>query len=331
MTDTTILLGDRIRELASAWASSQRLLVTLAADFAEGNEWVLDGAASAAHWIASVADIEVSTAREWIRVGRSLRKLPLSSDAFADGRLSYSKIRTLTRLATSDNEAELLPIAVAVPAGELSRALAAWATHNSTSDELERWYQQQRSVKWRVEPDGMVTFTLRLPPLTASLLIAWLTTWVMKRRSAEGAPAGASAGAWPTVAQQHADAFAALLDSSTEADTEVVLHVRGDGCTLDDGTPIADNVVASQLPESLVRALIHDAERRPINASGRQRHPSVRQKRVVKERDRVCVDCGRRDLLEFDHNPPYEQTEHTVVEQLELRCSPCHRERHDAA
>ena len=74
--------------------------------------------------------------------------------------------------------------------------------------------------------------------------------------------------------------------------TEIVLHLRGDGATLDDGTPIPISVLERIAPESFLRALIHDAERRPINASARHRHPTTRQKRVVKERDRHCIDCG---------------------------------------
>jgi hypothetical protein len=350
MTDTATSLGHRIRQLASAWATSQQALVRLAADFADGQEWAEDGSPSAAHWIAAVADIEISTAREWVRTGRALRNLPATAVAFTEGQLSYSKVRTLTRVATADNEAELLNLALGVPAGELGRTLAAWTARNSTNDELDRLQQQRRSVRWWVEPDGTISFKIRLPPLTAGLLIAWLNTWVMKhhgrqhagheaapqsqeRQPDEHAPADASPAnasptvAFPTVAQQHADAFGVLLDTKIAAKTEVVLHVRGDGCTLDDGTPVTDHAVASKLPDAFVRALVHDAKNRPVSASGRRRHPTPRQKRIVRERDRVCIDCGRSDLLEYDHNPAFEQTQRTEVDELELRCAPCHRAR----
>ena len=51
------------------------------------------------------------------------------------------------------------------------------------------------------------------------------------------------------------------------------------------------SIIERIAPRSFLRALIHDAERRPINASGAHRHPTRRQKRVVKERDGACVDC----------------------------------------
>ena len=134
----------------------------------------------------------------------------------------------------------------------------------------------------------------------------------------------------PSLAQQRADAFVLLfLGKNIELVTEVVIHVRGDGTTFDDGTPVTNNAVCQRLDESFVRMMLHDIERQPIDASNRRRHPTTRQKRVVLEaHNHECVDCQSPDLLELDHNPPYEQTQHTVTTELEPRCAPCHRARH---
>ncbi len=129
-------LADRLRSVATAWAQSQHDLVVLAVEFADSGEWMLDGSPTAAHWIADVADIEVCTAREWIRIGRCLETLPATADAFANGGLSYSKVRTLTRIAEPDNEEELVGIAVGVRAGVLGRSLAAWLTRNRKPADL---------------------------------------------------------------------------------------------------------------------------------------------------------------------------------------------------
>ena len=136
----------------------------------------------------------------------------------------------------------------------------------------------------------------------------------------------------PTMAEQRADALVLLfLGLPVDITTEVVLHVRGDGNTFNDGTPITTNAIARQLDDSFIRLLIHDAEGRPIDATNRRRHPTKRQARLVMEQhDHECVDCGSTMLLELDHNPPYEQTRHTVTSELEPRCAPCHRARHRA-
>ncbi|MGY9075243.1 MAG: DUF222 domain-containing protein [Acidimicrobiales bacterium] len=134
----------------------------------------------------------------------------------------------------------------------------------------------------------------------------------------------------PSLAQQRADAFVALfLGLGIGLATEVVVHVRGDGTTFDDGTPTTHHAIIRQLDRSFIRLLIHDAERRPVNASSRRRYPTTRQKRVVMETyGHECVDCQSTDMLELDHNPPYLQTRHTITNELEPRCAPCHRARH---
>jgi hypothetical protein len=302
-----------------------RRLVQLAAAFDASGEWALDGAATCAHWIAATLDVEVSTAREWLRVGRALIDLALIDAGFADGRLSYSKVRALTRVATPDTEEQLCALAERVSAGALVCSLAAWRARRETPAETEVRQQAARRFGWSTDVDGMVCGEFRLPPADAAVLTSAVDG--LLRRNRPGASADASP--WPSIAQQRADALVALVrGGGSHVVTEVVIHVRGDGCTLDNGTPISETAVERIAPRAFLRALIHDAERRPINASGRQRHPNIRQRRVVHERDRGCVDCGSTELLECDHDPPYEQTKRTIVDELVERCANCHHRRH---
>lgn len=136
--------------------------------------------------------------------------------------------------------------------------------------------------------------------------------------------------ACPSLAQQRADAlFVLLLLRDVGVTTEIVIHVRGDGSTFEDGTPITTNAVARQLDDSYVRLMLHEPGRGPVDATNRRRFPTTRQKRVVLERhNHQCVDCGRTDLIELDHNPAYRESGQTVTTELEPRCAPCHRARH---
>ncbi len=322
---------DSMVGLVRQWSRSLHELVIAAVDFADGGEWIADGSPTAAAWLANAAGVEACTARDWIRVGRCLRGLDASAVAFANGEISYAKVRALTRFATAANEVELLELAKQHPASELNRLLAAWVAGNSEPEELEAHQRRCRSITSRVEPDGMTTFTMKLPPFEAGVLSAQLNRWVMTAR-----PAAEPDGSWPTVAQQYADALTSILTDQRHGGgaaqrpsgvaTELIIHVRADGNTLDDGTPIPDTVVERIAPHSFIRALIHDADGKPIDATNRRRHPTTRQKRVVSERcGHQCVDCGRRQLLEYDHTPPFERTGHTVTDELTLRCAPCHQ------
>lgn len=302
-------------------------LVKLCASFDSSTEWVLAGLPTGAHWIATNMDVELSTAREWIRIGKTLEHLPLSDQAFADQRLSFSKIRTLTRVAKPENEEELLAIAQSVPAARFKHALAAWSIKNEDPKDIDERQQRDRGVFVSTEPDGSLLAIVRLPTLDGGKLLAAIDGNMTTNHSRLGATAVA-----PTLAQQRADALIRLISSgaSKKVETEVIVHVRGDGCSLDDGTPVPESVVERIAPSSFIRALIHDAQGRPINASGRRRHPTDRQKRVVKERDRHCVDCGSNAFEQYDHVPDYNITKRTVVDELFLRCSRCHARRHEA-
>jgi hypothetical protein len=316
-------------EAGERWAAGQYTLVRLVAELDDSLEWVLDGAPTCAHWVATALDVEVCTAREWLRIGRALRTLPTIATAFEGQRLSYSKVRALSRVATSTNEAELCGIAERVPAGRLAHALASWLQRHETPEQTASRHAAATGLTQRLQPDGMGVTTLRLPPLEHAALAAAVDAKVLVSQSSFCASADAS-GRWLSIAQQRAHAVMELLrEGGASIAAEVIVHVRGDGCSMDDGTPITDHAVAQLLPEAFIRLLITEANRLPINASGRHRHPTARQQRVARERHgNRCVDCGSTDLLEDDHVPGYAETHLTLVDQLEPRCFKCHHERH---
>jgi len=138
------------------WSAGQRELVQLVAELDASREWVLDASPTCAHWVAAALDVEVCTAREWLRIGHALRDLRVIDAAFEQGRVSYSKVRALTRVATAETEAELCMLAERVPAGRLGHALAAWLARHETPAETEARHHEARRLTWRVDPDGMV-------------------------------------------------------------------------------------------------------------------------------------------------------------------------------
>lgn len=368
IVDRIIMLGRRI-------SHRQYLLCRLLAEYDLSGDWAVSGAPTCSRWAADVLEVDSGTAREWLRVGHALRSLPGIDAAFSAGRLSYAKVRTLTRVAVDhpDREDELIDVAARTTAAGLPWELARWTGKEEDEHERDRRHRREMSLTVRTEPDGACIIAVRLPPLDATAVIAAVDARRRQRRrrplpadlraqrgqdptaDASAPPSVASVGPdvpngpdhpRATLAQQRAIAFVEVMTGrgggrgrSSDDDavggaivqTEVVIHVRGDGNTLDDGTPVAGHLVERLIPNALIRALIHDAERRPINASGRQRHPTARQRHVVAERDgHRCVEpgCGATVFLECDHVPDFETSQHTVVDELVLRCAKHHRERH---
>ena len=56
----SLRLTNELSFALTTWSSSQRMVIGLAANFADPGEWVAARAVSAAHWIAGAADIEVA-------------------------------------------------------------------------------------------------------------------------------------------------------------------------------------------------------------------------------------------------------------------------------
>ena len=61
--------------------------------------WGHFGVVSCAHWLNWQCGIALGAAREKVRFAHALTDLPPISAAFRDGRLSYSKVRAITRVS----------------------------------------------------------------------------------------------------------------------------------------------------------------------------------------------------------------------------------------
>ncbi|MGY2003843.1 DUF222 domain-containing protein [Blastococcus sp. SYSU DS1024] len=142
------------------------------------------------------------TAREHVRVARALDALPLISAAFAGGRLSYSKVRALTRIAEPDSERELLETALEATASQVERLVRSWRRADRVDEQtiaLKRQFQHW----W--DDDGMLVVRMRLAPEEGADFLAAVDSLAerearrdraaAKRAAAERAGAEREAGA----------------------------------------------------------------------------------------------------------------------------------------
>ena len=108
--------------LAAATATWLRLV----AEFDRRGGWHGTGILSCAHWLAWQCGLGPGAAREHVRVARALVHLAQIEAAFAAGRLSYSKVRALTRIAAPDCEAALVEFALHATASQTERFCRQW-------------------------------------------------------------------------------------------------------------------------------------------------------------------------------------------------------------
>ena len=97
--------------------------LTMIAEFDRRQGWGDEGVRSCAHWLNWRCGISLTAAREKVRVAHGLSNLPKTSDAFAQGLLSYSKARAITRIGTVHNEETLLSFARYGTASQLDKTV----------------------------------------------------------------------------------------------------------------------------------------------------------------------------------------------------------------
>ncbi len=111
----------RLCEVAGHLAAATCRFLVLLAEFDERRGWASWEMTSCAAWLSWKCQMSSGTAREHVRVARALRDLPVIREEFAAGRLSYVKVRALTRIATAANEAALAEIAGPMTGNQLER------------------------------------------------------------------------------------------------------------------------------------------------------------------------------------------------------------------
>ncbi|MHA6622632.1 DUF222 domain-containing protein [Pseudonocardia sp. DLS-67] len=110
-------LESELLGLAGHIAAAECRFLQLLAEFDQRGGWVGDGIRSCAHWLSWRAGMNLRTATERLRVAHALQHLPRITEAFAAGRISYSKVRAITRVAGSDT-ATSTRMAADIAAGE---------------------------------------------------------------------------------------------------------------------------------------------------------------------------------------------------------------------
>ena len=161
-------LEERICELAAHLAAGTCRFLQLVAEFDARCGWATWDLPSCAAWLAWKCQVAPGTAREQVRVARALASLPRITAEFAAGRMSYAKVRALTRIATTATEADLAEIAGPMTAAQCERFVAA---HRKASDaeELASWAARRVSV--HVGEDGSMTISAKLPAADGAVVL----------------------------------------------------------------------------------------------------------------------------------------------------------------
>ena len=145
-------------------AETYRMLV-LVREFDERLGWQKWGLPSCAEWLAWRCGVSLSAAREKVRTAHALRETPAIAAAFEDGRLSYSKVRALTRVVEYGGEETLLAYALDVTAAQVEercREIRNANPDDSTAGAFRAWEHRSLTV-YRDRARGMMKITVDVP------------------------------------------------------------------------------------------------------------------------------------------------------------------------
>ncbi len=254
-----VALGDRIAELSARIHAATWELLSLIRQFDERNGWA--GCTSCAEWLGWRTGLAPGAAREHVRVARALADLPKLSDAMRRGRVSYSKMRAVTRVATPENEDDLLNVALSGTAAHVEKIVRAWRRVDRLAEEAEdRRRHEARSLRTWVDENGMVVLRGRLLPEVGAVVRRALEAACDQARSGDATAAVADGEAVPgaeteapALAQRQADAVGVIaecalsggLDRGTAGDRyQVVVHVDEEALTEAPGVAEAPDVPA---------------------------------------------------------------------------------------
>ena len=158
-------LADGICLRAGRVAAAQAELLLWIAEFDRREGWAGPGMRSCAHWLSWRVGMSLGTARDQVRVARRLEDLPQLAAAFADGRVSYSKVRAITRLAEPDDGIDWVELARSSSAAQLDtlvRGVSRARAHEAAQDDPAQatWRLRTRT---RYDEDGSFVLTIRGP------------------------------------------------------------------------------------------------------------------------------------------------------------------------
>jgi hypothetical protein len=293
---------------------------------------------SCAEWLNFRCGIVPGTAREKVRVAHAMFWLPNVCEAFADGRLSYSKVRAITRIAEPHDEAELVAYALratALQVDEHCRALRNARRDLSTAHAM-RLHRERRLSQAR-NGDGSMTIHVVLPQETGELVMKALAAAMAARPDERAIPVEDD-----SYFQQQADALVEMAraylagerdrTAGASDNYQVIVHV--------DQTALRDQGGESELPVETVRRLTCDGsvvpvldgiDDEPLSVGRKRRVVSPVLKRALIARDRRCryPGCTHERWLDAHHVMHWADGGETRADNLVLLCSKHHRLLHE--
>jgi len=344
-------------------AASYRLL-QLIAELDDTGPWGTWGLQSCAHWLNWRCGIGMNAAREKVRVAHALKSLPAISSAFESGRLSFSKVRALTRIADGANEAELLELAFHATAAQVEKLVRAYRGVSRRAEREQAMISHAaRELNYYHDDDGCLVIRARLPAEEGAVVLQALNAAMDARHAAKNDVAvNADAENAETAddvtaetsenenrfAQRRADALTAMAETALRHGPEsqssgeryqVVVHVTAETLTedeggrseLNNGQRIAPDTARRIACDGSLLRITEDVAGNPLDIGRKTRAVPPAMHRALRSRDGGCrfPGCTHDRFVDAHHIRHWANGGETSTDNLVLLCRRHHRLVHE--
>lgn len=321
-----------------------------------------------AEWLAWRLGLSLSAAREKVRTAHALRALPAISSALADGKISYSKVRALTRVANARNEDLLLAYALRATAAKVEeRCRQISNTGPASTDDARRVWERRSLSILRQAETGTMRITLEVPIEDGELFAKAIDRAVETGKGSLGPEFvtngwyAEQADAAIEIARSYLGSGPASADgesrsrlAATADHYQVVVHVdasalgtRRDsdeslsgGISHHDGAESLRGGGRADLPIETIRRLtcdgsivrlLENSEGEPLDVGRKTRTVPAAIRRALYARDRGCSfpGCHRSHFLDAHHIEHWTDGGETSAANLTLLCTQHHRLLHE--
>ncbi|MGH9289616.1 MAG: DUF222 domain-containing protein [Acidimicrobiales bacterium] len=344
-------LTDAVVELRRQQSRLAAATTRLTAVFEARRMYADDGSRSCGAWVAHRCRLPIGQARAEAWLGRRLRVMPATAEAFAAGDISSRHASVLASLAggrTAElfarDETELVDDARRLAWPDFCRVVEYWrqcadpdgTERDAAHDEALRRVHLSPGLRGTGHLDGLLT------PLGRATVASALGRIEQELFEADWAAARAEHGAAAsachlgrTPAQRRHDALVELARRAVTAPADgkrpaplVSVFVgyetfKGRICQLAEGTVVTPGTVASLLDDALIERVVFDGPSRVIDL-GRARGFTGAVRRALEALDRGCGHPSGCDAAvercQGDHVHPWSAGGTTTPDNGQLRC-----------
>jgi Domain of unknown function (DUF222) len=338
-----------ITTLAGHLNAANGRFLALIAELDRRRGWAEWGVKSCAHWLNWKCGIDLGAAREKVRVARALAGLPRVAAAMAEGRVSYAKVRALTRVAEPATEGEFLSIALCGTASHVEDVVRGYRRALDAA-ELSREAVQQRdqSLWWHTEPDGSLSIRGRLPAEIGAVFVRALQAAQDSLPIPKDVSAETSPDELHRARKRRVEALAVMAESLlatgpqdlsggdrqqivVHVDEETFRHRHAGRCELEQGPSIAAETARRLGCDCSVVRIIENEKGEPLSVGRKTRTIPPAIRRALNSRDRGCrfPGCCFKRYVDGHHVKHWADDGETKLGNLVTLCRFHHRLVHE--